>query len=524
LKVTKDYNLGKLHAKLAKEWHPTKNGKLTPYDVTPGSGKKVWWLCKRGHEWNANVLHRTSGCGCPECSGKKVGKDNNLAVKYPNLVKEWHPTKNGDLTPYAVTPGSDKKVWWMCSQGHEWNASVGNRARGSGCQKCYAENRGDIVRKSVIKKRGSLASNYPEIAKQWHPTKNRALTPYDVSPHSGRKVWWICNRGHEWKATVNKRTHGRGCPKCSVQSSRVEIRIYCELKTIFQDAKWREKMGRECDIYLPKYNVGVEVDGYPWHDGRNKEQLDIKKEKQLLGKGVEIFRVRDNRLKRLSQKDILYHGRRSEVEISVIKRLLKNLMENISLTHQDESMVVKYLDSNQFQNNQDYQKLVTQLPSPPPEKSLAYLYPQLTKEWNYEKNASLEPIMLLPSTSLKVWWKCSRGHEWKTHTYSRIKGIGCPQCYAEDRGRLFTKSVIKRRGSLATKYPEVAKQWHPTKNGDLTPYDVAPKSHMKVWWRCGRGHEWDARIADRTRGRGCPKCWNEKRCETYRKAKLKRAS
>ena len=31
---------------------------------------------------------------------------------YPHLVKEWHPTKNGDLTPKDVTYGSNKKVWW----------------------------------------------------------------------------------------------------------------------------------------------------------------------------------------------------------------------------------------------------------------------------------------------------------------------------------------------------------------------------------------------------------------------------
>ncbi|TFH13473.1 hypothetical protein E4H04_11890, partial [Candidatus Bathyarchaeota archaeon] len=54
----------------------------------------------------------------------------------------------------------------------------------------------------------------PELAKQWHPTKNEKMTSYDVTPNSGKKVWWICNQGHEWKATVNNRRNGRGCPGC----------------------------------------------------------------------------------------------------------------------------------------------------------------------------------------------------------------------------------------------------------------------------------------------------------------------
>ena len=50
--------------------------------------------------------------------------------------------------------------------------------------------------------------------------------------------------------------------------------------------------------------------------------------------------------------------------------------------------------------------------------------------------------------------------------------------------------------SLADKFPEIAKQWHPTKNGDLTPSDVAVSSHKKVWWTCPKGddHEWEATL------------------------------
>ena len=70
------------------------------------------------------VTYRTSkgGTGCPYCAGKKPSKEYNLAIKHSILIKEWHPIKNEKLTPYDVTPGSGRKVWWICEKGHEWQA------------------------------------------------------------------------------------------------------------------------------------------------------------------------------------------------------------------------------------------------------------------------------------------------------------------------------------------------------------------------------------------------------------------
>ena len=63
-------NLGTYYSQLAKQWHLTKNGDLTPYDVTPTSNKKVWWICDVGHEYEATVRSRCNGLGCPYDSGK----------------------------------------------------------------------------------------------------------------------------------------------------------------------------------------------------------------------------------------------------------------------------------------------------------------------------------------------------------------------------------------------------------------------------------------------------------------------
>ena len=139
-KAIAGYNdLATIRPDLAAEWHPTLNGELTPSMVMQGSATKVWWLCPKGHAYQASLNSRTNRkSGCPYCSGNKVLPGyNDLATKFPAIAKQWHPTLNGDLTPDQVTPGSNKRVWWVCGEGHVWDAVINNRTRkGYGCPVC----------------------------------------------------------------------------------------------------------------------------------------------------------------------------------------------------------------------------------------------------------------------------------------------------------------------------------------------------------------------------------------------------
>ena len=192
-------SLAEINPEIANQWHPIKNGNLTPTDLRPNSSKKVWWKCPKGedHEWQAAVSTRSKGHGCGVCAGRVVVKSNCLATLNPKLAREWHPTKNGKLTPNNVVPGSYKKVWWKCPKGddHEWRTSVECRSNGTGCPICS--------NRKVVKS-NCLATLNPRLAKEWHPTKNGDLTPKDVTSSSGKKVWWNCPKGedHEWKAPV----------------------------------------------------------------------------------------------------------------------------------------------------------------------------------------------------------------------------------------------------------------------------------------------------------------------------------
>ena len=211
-KVLTGFNdLATIRPDIAAEWHSTKNADLTPEMVTSGSNNKVWWKGTCGHEWEAVVNSRVNQKqGCPFCSGHRILSGfNDLATKYPDIVTEWHPDKNGDLIPEMVAAKSGKKVWWLGKCGHEWETTPANRViHNSGCPYCAG--------KKVLLNFNDLATAHPEIASEWHPTKNGKLTPEMVTTGSSKKeIWWKCKYGHEWKSTVANRTRGNGCPYCA---------------------------------------------------------------------------------------------------------------------------------------------------------------------------------------------------------------------------------------------------------------------------------------------------------------------
>jgi DNA-directed RNA polymerase subunit RPC12/RpoP len=182
--------------------------------VTPGSHKRVWWLGRCGHEWQARVFNRSKGSGCPVCAGKEVLVGfNDLSTTYPKLAAEWHPTKNGGLTPQDVTCGSNKNVWWLCRKcGHEWPAIIADRSKGNGCPFCAG--------RKIVKGVNDLKTTHPEFAAEWHPTLNKNLTPRDITIEYDRRIWWCCAKcGRTFRFAPFERIEGRGCYFCPKKQS-----------------------------------------------------------------------------------------------------------------------------------------------------------------------------------------------------------------------------------------------------------------------------------------------------------------
>ena len=171
-------DLRTLFPELAKQWNELKNHE-TSESVKPGSNKKVWWKCDKGHSWEATVKNRAAGSGCPYCSGRlPIKGENDLATIRPDLITEWDTKLNITIDPSEVTEHSNKKVWWKCFNNHSWQATINSRANGSGCPYCKGRRR--------------LSDNDTKVLPWFLPTESdqeRFNIPYpDIIINEGRKM------------------------------------------------------------------------------------------------------------------------------------------------------------------------------------------------------------------------------------------------------------------------------------------------------------------------------------------------
>lgn len=287
-------DLATLRPEIATEWHPTKNEKLSPKEVSIGSGRKVWWIGKDcNHEWEAIIKNRTQrGDGCLCCSGRMVITGvNDLATLKPELANEWHPTKNGALTPQTVSAGMGRKVWWLCASGHEWEATVYDRKKHE--YKCsYCSGRSAIVGVN------DLATVNPKLVLEWNIEKNLPYRPQDAQASTNRKVWWVCPKGHEWEAQVTGRSRGQGCPVCAANTyiSRGEQKIADFIMAQGIDIKQSDRRtlsGVELDIYIPSKNMAIEFNGLYWHCDLKQTDTKYHYKKWLAAKnaGIQLIQI-----------------------------------------------------------------------------------------------------------------------------------------------------------------------------------------------------------------------------------------
>ena len=150
-KVSLKNSLKNKYPKLCKEWDYKKNT-IDINNISFGSNKKAWWICPSCHySYLATVLHRTGGSNCPCCSGRVVIRKTSLGYLYKKILNEWDFSRN-KIDPYKISPGSKKKVNWICKKGHRWMAQVSNRTHGNNCPLC----------KKVILKNGTKCDSKVE--------------------------------------------------------------------------------------------------------------------------------------------------------------------------------------------------------------------------------------------------------------------------------------------------------------------------------------------------------------------------
>ena len=270
--------------------------------------------------WEAKICNRTIlKRGCPYDAGHKpIPGKTDLVTLYPKLASEWDYALNCDLLPEQVSAKSARKVWWKCRNcGENWQATISSRATGRGCP--YDSGRRPIPGKT------DLATVYPELASEWDYERNNTLRPEHFTKCSGRKVWWKCNKGHEWQSTIANRNKGNGCPVCNSErkTSFPEYALVYYLQQYGLEVmhSYRGK-GYELDIYIPSLKIAIEYDGYYWHKHRTKK--DLEKNYKCKKDGIKLYRIREN-LPKLNDSSIDYVVRKYQKDLPKIQSYQSSL-------------------------------------------------------------------------------------------------------------------------------------------------------------------------------------------------------
>lgn len=397
---------------LSAEWNISKNKNLTPNHFYPKSATRVWWKCSMGHEWQARISHRVSGSGCPICSGRVAGSENNLSVINTVLAKEWDYQKN-KLLPFDYLPNSGKTVWWKCTKGHEWQATIASRnSMGTGCPFCSG---------NKIEESDSIFYN-KVVMSIWNFERNNSITPKKLSKSSNKKVWWKCKKNHEWESIIANISKGSGCPFCSGHKPTYETSLGNKHPDLLKEWDYsknsispfeiscqsKKKVWWKCnDEHQWQTTVQNRTKGSKCPYCTNKIVLLAK---SLYTLEVELMKEWDN------SKNYKIDPKRISVG-SGLKAwwICKN-------GHSWEAAIyhrTKNKSGCPFCSNKKVSK----------ENSIVSKFPQLLKEWDYNLNTEIKPEMYTHGSIKKVWWKCANGHSWLASIGKRTSGRGCPECF-----------------------------------------------------------------------------------------------
>ena len=414
-------------------------------------------------------------------------KEKQYISDNARLMAEWDMEKNADFNPSVLTLGSNKKAWWKCAFGHEWQAAISHRSKGQGCPFCSG--------KRILAGFNDLTTTHPSLSKEWDFEKNKNILPDEIGKGSEKKVWWICKRGHSWSAAVYSRSAGVGCPRCAkeLQSSFPEKAVYYYIKRAFPDAIANYRPNQfnslELDIFVPSLRMGIEYDGDRWHQNIEK---DLNKNKQCSESNIVLIRIREPSCPIIFDNlsiCIIRESKKSGLD-KTIKLLFESICETFCIEcdinidfERDSAAILELLNPIEKENN------------------ILFLNPNLASEWDYQKNGDILPNMVTVGSDKKVWWLCPLGHSYFSSVSSRVRGRGCPICSG--------KTVLKGYNDFASRYPDLLVEWNYEKN-TISPDLIAYGSDKKYWWKCNKDHSYSASLNNKRAGAQCPFCSGKK--------------
>ena len=402
-------------------------------------------------------MHNFTNCRGVSMAEKKYIIDN------PDLMAEWDWEKNNELglNPIELTTGSNKYPWWKCKYGHSWKSKINHRGNGSGCPYC--------ANKKVLSGFNDLATLYPYLLKEWHPSKNLPLFPRECLAGGSKKVWWICEKHHEYQMLLSDKIRGRKCPYC--QNKKVLIG-YNDLATTNPSLAlgWHPTRNGNLTPFdvLPGSSKKVWwlcQKGHEWlapissrHSGNGCP--DCNKERHTsLNENIVLFYLRKHFNCINSYRPIFLKGK--EIDI-FIPELNVGIEYDGQFYHQN---IHRDIEKNKLCCS-TIRLIRIREPNCPiltDDLSTNYILSSLSIEDVTRAVKWLLEILGIKDDSIDIQKDLSK-------IYDLI-----------DRN--------EKSDSFGSIHPELLSQWHPTKNGKLTPYLVEQNSSKRIHWICQNGHE-----------------------------------
>lgn len=433
-------NFGALCPGLLKEWDYEKN-KISPFRVGKGSKQKAWWLCSRGHQsYQACIGDRTSkGVSCPICGGNS-SKLELLVYSYLKVFFKkisWREKIDGYEADFFL----EKEKVAIEVDGYPWHDSD-------------EKYKVDLQKKLIFENAGIQLLRIRD-------ERNREISG-EVNTYSSRSVR---SQKLAIKKTIGKIIGVDEVELNKKQESEREKYFY-ELIVIYPDPPFEESLlGKVSGVEEVWSKSNILHPMQVWSGSPEKFQIicvDCSTEFVRSAGQLSLthsFRCSACASRKVgADRRIAEAKKRTPLSRSGRDDLLKEWSPDNDLSPDEvskgSSYVAKWICSKN--SNHIFSQAVgsrtggDQIGCPycsntkiSNETSLATLYPDLLKEWDYKKN-KISPDSIFPGSSKQVFWKCYEcGHSWKAIVYNRTgKKSGCPKC--RDRNRKGSKLLSEQ--------------------------------------------------------------------------------
>lgn len=359
-----------------------------------------------------------------------------LADTDTQLAQEWDSERNGPLVPELFSRGSMQRMHWLCAKGHRWVATIKNRTlAGSGCPKCASDSASVRVRAARLRKSRSIVDTAPHLLARWDYARNETLRPESLSIGSAVSIWWRCELGHSYRRSVGEEAKRKGCPECFRENRGALARRSAANRhgTLADAVKGLPVTLADAGVNLADISAKTRHT-FSWrcprgHTFRREARLVLKNSDCPWCKSPPLAELRPDLVEEWVDPDV------SPLAVSAGSDRMV-LWRCGMCGHQWRMTVGARVAASMGcpQCRKGNRAESVRLAKLRKSGSLADHHPLVAAQWHPTRNHGLTTHDISSNSHRRVWWQCSRGHEWEQSPNQRVtlrgraSRFGCPIC------------------------------------------------------------------------------------------------